>query len=104
MPRRRGLGTAAVLCTLGLLAAACSDDSKPKTQSSGSSGSSSATAPGSGSDAEPQPGGTLRVGIQRPRSLDPAAASPGSQSELLVADLLFDGLSAPASDKRFMAT
>src|SRR5439155_6718435 len=37
-------------------------------------------------------GGTLRLGIERPESLDPAAISPGSQSELLVADLLFDGL------------
>jgi ABC-type transport system substrate-binding protein len=41
----------------------------------------------------------LRVGIQRPRSFDPAAASPGSQSELLVADLLFDGLTDLATAK-----
>ena len=32
------------------------------------------------------------MGIEKPSSLDPAAISPGSQSELMVADLLFDGL------------
>ena len=37
-------------------------------------------------------GGTLRLGLERPKTLDPAAVSPGSQSELLLADLLFDGL------------
>ena len=36
----------------------------------------------------------MRLGIERLASLDPADASPGSQSELLVADLLFDGLTA----------
>jgi oligopeptide transport system substrate-binding protein len=36
----------------------------------------------------------LRIGIERPKSFDPALASPGSQSELIVADLLFDGLTA----------
>ncbi|MEY2462799.1 MAG: hypothetical protein QOH64_937, partial [Acidimicrobiaceae bacterium] len=80
----------AVACAWVLLLAACSDSAPPKAQASASapaSGSASASAPGA-----PRAGGTLRVGIQRPRSLDPAAASPGSQSELLVADLLFDGL------------
>ena len=87
----------ACACALGLLSAACSDDAAPKGQGTG--GSSSASSAPSG---QPKPGGTLRVGIQRPRSFDPAAASPGSQSELLVADLLFDGLpdlaTAKASD------
>src|SRR3954449_5916122 len=99
MSRRPGAALVAVLCTFGLVLAACSDDKKANAPSGGSSGSSSATGTaGPGSSGEPQTGGTLRVGIQRPRSLDPAAASPGSQSELLVADLLFDGLSAPGAD------
>ncbi|MEY2588592.1 MAG: peptide/nickel transport system substrate-binding protein [Acidimicrobiaceae bacterium] len=87
----------AVACAWVLLLAACSDSAPPKAQASASapaSGSASASAPGA-----PRAGGTLRVGIQRPRSLDPAAASPGSQSELLVADLLFDGLPSLATDK-----
>jgi ABC-type transport system substrate-binding protein len=43
-----------------------------------------------GADAPPP--GTLRVGIEKPQSLDPAQArTPG---ELLVADQLFDGLTA----------
>jgi len=41
----------------------------------------------------------LRVGLERPKSFDPALASPGSESELVVADLLFDGLTtAPAGE------
>ena len=48
-------------------------------------------------------GGTLRVGIERPKTLDPAQISPGSQSELLVADLLFDGLTH-MDDKAVTAT
>jgi oligopeptide transport system substrate-binding protein len=69
------LGTAAVALS-GLLLAACS------------SGAPSAVRRG---PDEPAPG-VLRVGIERPQSLDPAQArSPG---ELLVADQLFDGLTA----------
>ena len=60
----------------------CTDSKKPAPASS---------SPSTKSDA-PVKGGTLRLGIERPKSLDPAAVSPGSQSELLVADLLFDGL------------
>src|SRR4051812_9771525 len=94
MRQRRAAAVAAIACVTALLAAGCSDDKAPKGQGgAGASASASATPSG-----EPAPGGTLRVGIQRPRSLDPAAASPGSQSELLVADLLFDGLSAPGKD------
>ena len=88
---RFGRVAIACACALALLTAACSDDAGPKGQ-----GASSAS---SGLSAQPKPGGTLRVGIQRPRSFDPAAASPGSQSELLVADLLFDGLTDLATSK-----
>lgn len=43
---------------------------------------------------EPVPGGTLRLGIARLASLDPADASPESPSASITADLLFDGLTA----------
>lgn len=43
-----------------------------------------------GADAPPP--GTLRVGVEKPQSLDPAQAR--TPSELLVADQLFDGLTA----------
>jgi ABC-type transport system substrate-binding protein len=42
----------------------------------------------------PVAGGTLRLGLERPRSLDPALADRGLQAELVAADLLFDGLTA----------
>jgi oligopeptide transport system substrate-binding protein len=41
---------------------------------------------------EPVRGGVLTIGLDRPRSLDPADASPSNRSELIAADLLFDGL------------
>ncbi len=69
---------AALLVLLAALAAACS--------------------PGAGlfgfggSGLPPPAAGVLRLGLERPASLDPAQASPGSQAELIVADLLFDGL------------
>ncbi len=72
---RSRLGTAGV----GLLAllAACSGGDPPAAIRRG---------------ADEPPPGVLRVGIERPQSLDPAQArSPG---ELLVADQLFDGLTA----------
>jgi ABC-type transport system substrate-binding protein len=72
----------AIAIVVVLLIAACSDSKKP----SGSSNSSA------GTSGKPVVGGTLRVGIERPKTLDPSLVSPGSQSELLVADLLFDGL------------
>ena len=39
-----------------------------------------------------QAGGTLRVGAFGITSLDPAVANPGSASSMLLADLLYDGL------------
>jgi ABC-type transport system substrate-binding protein len=63
-----------------LVLAACTD-SKPPRNASASSASGA-----------PVVGGILRIGIDRPSSLDPAAVSPASQGELLMADLLFDGL------------
>jgi ABC-type transport system substrate-binding protein len=75
--RRLAVAAIAVL----VITAACSDDSRPGAQSSSGKGS-----------AAPTVGGTLRIGIEKPSSLDPAAVTPGSQSDLLMADLLFDGL------------
>ncbi|MGI8661767.1 MAG: ABC transporter substrate-binding protein [Acidimicrobiales bacterium] len=62
----------------------------------GSSGASSGSS--SGRSAASRSGGTLRLGLERLKSLDPAAASPGSQPELVVADLLFDGLTTEPAD------
>jgi ABC-type transport system substrate-binding protein len=79
-----------VLVVLGLLAAAvaCTSDDDADT---------------AGSD-DPAPGpsetATLRVGIQRPQSFDPAGVSPADQSELLAADLLYDGLTAAGPQGR----
>ena len=60
-----------------LLLAACSGGGEPSAVRRGAD--------------EPAPG-VLRVGIERPQSLDPAQAR--TRSELLVADQLFDGLTA----------
>lgn len=59
-------------------------------------GGASTTADPSSSSAgdEPVAGGTLRLGIARLASLDPADASPESPSASIAADLLFDGLTA----------
>lgn len=45
-------------------------------------------------DESPVAGGTLRIGLVAPETLDPARADRGLQPDLLVADLLFDGLTA----------
>lgn len=49
----------------------------------------------------PVVGGTLRIAVTDIGPLDPAATSLGSQSELVVADLLFDGLTSwdPTADE-----
>lgn len=81
MRRRR---TGGLLLAGALVLAACSGGGN-KTAASSSSG--------------PRDGGVLRVGIDRLKSLDPALALPTSQSQLLAADLLFDGLTAqPAGE------
>lgn len=49
----------------------------------------------------PREGGTLRVGIEAPRSLDPAAAR--STSDAIAADLLYDGLTAVDDDGNVVA-
>ncbi|MGH9187150.1 MAG: peptide ABC transporter substrate-binding protein, partial [Acidimicrobiales bacterium] len=80
----------AVVLALGMTAApagACTGGDGDGIPRSGQPGDAS-------SDGEPQRGGTLRVGIERPDTYDPSLVSPASQSELLAADLLFDGLTA----------
>jgi ABC-type transport system substrate-binding protein len=72
----------AVALVVVAVLSACTDSKKPGASSSSASAHAD----------KPVPGGTLRVGIDRPKTLDPALISPGSQTELLVADLLFDGL------------
>ena len=99
-----------LLAVLALLVASCA---------SGESEEASPTAPDPTTEATPEPtkeaaepegslasageeeaeeasgpvaGGVLRIGLVDPGSPDPAAASPGSQSQLVLADLLYDGL------------
>src|SRR6476660_9564673 len=76
LARRALAGLAAAL-----LVVACTDSKSPGSGASSGSGG-------------PRTGGVLRIGIERPASLDPAAASPTAQGELLMADVLFDGLPA----------
>ena len=74
----------AALAVIALLAA-CSDSKKPNSANSSAS---------VGTD-KPVVGGIMRVGIERPKTLDPASVSQlgnRTRSALLVADLLFDGL------------
>jgi ABC-type transport system substrate-binding protein len=47
---------------------------------------------------QPEQGGFLRVAIERPKHLDPARARTVPVSESVVADLLFDGLTAPGNE------
>ncbi len=47
---------------------------------------------------QPEQGGVLRVAIERPKHLDPALARTVPVSESVVADLLFDGLTAPGDE------
>ena len=47
---------------------------------------------------QPEQGGVLRVAIERPTHLDPALAGTVRVSQSVVADLLFDGLTAPGDE------
>lgn len=100
--RRVRLGRwAALVIVVGLVAVAFASDGGGEGgdgQAEGDGRGGSTSGSGDGSDIDPVRGGTLRVGIEAPRSFDPAAASPASPSELLAADLLFDGLTAVEPD------
>jgi ABC-type transport system substrate-binding protein len=80
---RAGALAASVVLVVALLGA-CTDDKKPSVTASS----------GSVSSNTPVVGGTLRIGVDRPKTLDPSQISRSSQSELLLADLLFDGLTS----------
>ena len=45
-----------------------------------------------GGNGKPRSGGTFRIGMERPRSLDPAQAH--TPEEILLTDQLFDSLTA----------
>ncbi len=47
---------------------------------------------------QPEQGGVLRVAVERPKHLDPALARTVPVSESVVADLVFDGLTAPGEE------
>lgn len=82
-------GTVAVLVRLlvaGCLLAAAAGCS--------TAGLGSAYAPDTTSAGAPAPEGVLRFALERPAHLDPARARSVPQSELVVADLLYDGLTA----------
>lgn len=102
--RRARLGRwAAVLVVVGLLAVAFRDGDDGDDEGDAASARQDRSSQDSASspdtvNPDAVPGGTLRVGIERPRSFDPATASPASASELLAADLLFDGLTAVGSN------
>lgn len=86
---------AVVAVVLAGLAGACS--------SGGDDGGSGTTVADGDGGAEPIAGGTLRLGIARIASLDPADASPESPSASIAADLLYDGLTAPAAGSTAVA-
>lgn len=54
-------------------------------------------------DAEPagppRPGGSITLALERPPTLDPADADRGIQAELILADIMFDGLTAFDGEK-----
>lgn len=63
---------------------ACSDGPAPRDEA----GPTTGRAPGTG--------GVLRLAMVGPSTLDPARAVPTSQADLIVADLLYDGVTEPA--------
>jgi len=81
---RRAAG-AVLVAALALATCSGGDDG-------GDDGSGSGIDTSAAVDDTPVVGGTLRLGIARLTSLDPALASPDSPSASIVADLLFDGL------------
>lgn len=79
--RRRGIA-AVTLALAALVPVACSGSSKKSDAPGGTTASGSPT----------ERGGTLRAGVVGVDGFDPAEALPTSQSSLVAADLLFDGL------------
>jgi oligopeptide transport system substrate-binding protein len=75
----------ALVAVLALVALGCSDDD-------GDDAAPPTTGP------QPVPDGVMRLGMVGPTTFDPAAAEPTNHADLIVADLLFDGLTAPGAD------
>jgi ABC-type transport system substrate-binding protein len=81
-----------ILLVLGsVLAVIVADDPAPEVGPSGPETDGETTGAHAG---EPVEGGILRLALQRPDSLDPALAESGLQHDIIMADLLFDGLTA----------
>jgi ABC-type transport system substrate-binding protein len=91
---RRALG---LVLGIAVVAAACGGGGKGDSAVGGGPG---ATAGGGATTTvgtvKPKAGGTLKVGLVRPASLDPAEASATDQNELVAIDLLFDSLTTMA--------
>jgi ABC-type transport system substrate-binding protein len=85
---RRRVGAVLLASTLAAVAACSSSSSPGATASSGPQGKGTTVT----TAGKPKRGGTLRVGILRPHTLDPVDASPTAQGEMLAVDLLFDSL------------
>lgn len=81
-----------MLGALGLLIGACSDGPGAGSTAGGGGASTSEATSTTARDEVPIVGGTLRLGVGRIASLDPAEASPESVSTAIAVDLLFDGL------------
>lgn len=86
----RGARLVGVVALLATTAVGCTDDDGGAPEPS-----TTTTTP---IPAEPVDGGEVRVGLPGPVVLDPLAANPGSPADLLVADLLHDGLTALGPD------
>ena len=89
---------AAAVAVAVALVGACSGGGSADDDASPTTSAPSSTTPVS--VGQPAVGGTLRMGIARLPSLDPADVSPSSPSTAIAADLLYDGLTTirPAGD------
>lgn len=70
--------------------AGCSDDNSSDDAGDTTSSTTTEAAPTGG--GEPVDGGEIRLGLPGPVVVDPVQANPGSPSDLMVLDLLHDGL------------
>jgi ABC-type transport system substrate-binding protein len=85
---RRAAAVALALALVGACSGGDADDEAQPPASPSTTVGASTTA------GETAVGGTLRLGIGRLPSLDPADVSPGSPSSAITADLLYDGLTS----------
>ena len=86
-----------LVLALTLTIGACSGGERPTLADGGSSTATDGPDDPPTTDVaevEPKSGGTLRLGVEVPIVADPAEASPASHTDLMVLDLLYDGLTA----------